>query len=61
MLDRTDIAYIAEDDAGNLQLVVLGVCCGVKTVQIMICATEDDHAGIDDTAVFHKLFVFIEY
>ena len=60
VLDGHDVADIAEDDAGKLQLVIFHIGSGIIAEDHMINSAFDNDQRIDDSADYHKLLVFIE-
>ena len=59
MTDGHDIADVAQDDTGQLQLVILHIGSTVEAQHIAIDGCTDDDQGIGDTAVDHEFPVLI--
>ena len=59
MTDGHDIADVAEDDTGQLQLIIFHIGSAVEAQHIAIDGCTDDDQGIGDTAVNHEFSVLI--
>ena len=59
MTDGHDVADVAEDDTGQLQLIIFHIGSAVEAQHIAIDGCTDDDQGIGDTAVNHEFSVLI--
>ena len=60
MLDGHYIADVTEDNAGQLQLVVLHVGSGLKSQHHPVGGASHDNQGVYNAAAYHEFLVFIQ-
>lgn len=61
MADGYDIADVAEDDAGQLQLIIFHIGNAVEAQHVAVNGSADDDQDIGDTAGNHEFSILIYY
>ena len=61
MADGHDVADVAEDDTGQLQLIVFHIGSTVVAQHVTVDSGSDNDRGIGNAAVNHKFLVLIQY